>query len=118
MIKVLLQVWKSFGFAVSGMKKTFKSERMFRFYIFLYTLMSGVSLIIKLPFIQYLLLMLSWSAVLSFELINTAVEKTVDALKMHNKLTEYAKDAAAGSVALMGVTSGIITIATWTMHLM
>lgn len=105
-----MRVWKSFGFAVEGIISTFRSEFMFRFYSAVLILVFTLALIVHLPLLELLFLMICWTIVLSFELINTGVEKAIDATSIHNQLTKFAKDAAAGSVAISGVMSGVVSL--------
>lgn len=110
MIKIIKGVWQSFNYALAGMAKTFKSEHMFRIYLVLIILALITEVVLRLALMKIAITIICGAGILSFELINTGVEKTVDALGQRNKLTAFAKDAAAGSVALFAIGSLIAVV--------
>lgn len=110
MIKLIKGVWTSFNYALAGMAKTFKSEKMFRFYLTLVIAVLALEIILQFSLMKLAITIICCVGILSFELINTGVEKAVDALEQHNELTAFAKDAAAGSVALFAIGSAIAVI--------
>ena len=110
MIKIIKGVWQSFNYALAGMAKTFKSEHMFRIYLVLIILVLIAEVVLQLALMKIAITIICGAGILSFELINTGVEKTVDALGQRNKLTAFAKDAAAGSVALFAIGSLIAVV--------
>lgn len=110
MIKVLTRVNRSLKYAVAGIQKTFKAEYMFRFYSVVSVVVILIEIGLRVSISHIAISILAWSAVLSMELLNTGIEKAVDATEITNSLTEFAKDAGAGAVALLAITSAIITV--------
>jgi len=105
MINVIRRVWRSFKFALAGMIKTYNSEWMFRFYLVLTLLVLMLALVLQMSLMRIAFLLVCCAGILSFELMNTGVERSVDALGVHNEVAEFAKDAAAGAVAVFAITS-------------
>lgn len=100
---------KKFSHAGSGFLATWNSELSFKIQI-----LAALAAIILLAACQAPLLWMAvflWSigSVLSLELINTAIEKTIDALHPDSHpLLKFAKDAAAAGVMVASVVSVFI----------
>lgn len=102
---------KSFLFAFNGIKLCIKSERNFRihtavaFYVILF------SLFYDFTAVEYAVLIIVIVLVIFVEMVNTAVEFTIDLeSQSYNMLAKNAKDVAAGAVlvtALGAVVTGI-----------
>ena len=103
---------KSVNAAIAGIQYTFKSERNMK----LHYLASFVVLIASLFFdfskIEFIVLLGAITLVVIAEMVNTAVEKTVDMVTLEfHPLAKIAKDVAAGGVlvsALYAVVVGYI----------
>ena len=104
--------FKAFGYAWHGIVQTVKTQRNFRFHIVAMVYVTAFSLFYKLTREEYVLLALTFSSVISAELINTAIEAAVDLCSHeHHKLAKLAKDAAAGAVlvtAIFAVAVGVL----------
>ena len=105
MITLIKKVFKSSMHAFAGIQATFKSEHMFGFYLTIMLILLTLEILLKFELMRILFTIVCTAGILSFELINTGVERTVDALGKYNELTKFAKDAAAGSVAMFSITS-------------
>ena len=107
--------WKkffsSFKYAFDGILTVFKNEQNFK----IHTIISAVVILtaIALGFsnLRMIILLIIIGIVLSLELVNTAVEKTVDLVTQNvHPLAKQAKDAAAGAVLVFSIFAVIIGI--------
>ncbi len=102
----------SFKFAFEGVSNVFKTQRNFRIQVAVGVLAVGLGLFFNLNNLEWAILILTISIVLSSEMVNTAIEATVDinTTEIHPK-AKLAKDLSAGVVliiALMAIVIGII----------
>lgn len=104
-----------FKYAFNGIISAIKTQRNFRIHICVLIFVLSYSFFYKFNRIEYILLIITFSIVLSSELINTALEYTVNICSPeYNKLAKIAKDCAAGAVlitALGAIVIGIILFA-------
>lgn len=105
---------KSFGYAFRGIYYTLKYERNMRIHFVCMVYMYSFLLIydfFEVSPTQFAIIFLANAAVVAGELVNTAIERTVDlASKEKTKNGRVAKDAAAGAVlvsAIFAVATGI-----------
>ena len=106
-------LYKSFGFAFEGIFNTIKSERNIKIHIFATIMVVIFGFILKISYVEWLICLLLFGLITSLELVNTAVEATVDlATEERKALAKKAKDAAAGAVLysaiIAAITGGII----------
>ena len=103
-------LFSSFKDAFSGVKFTFKNERNFRIHTVVTVLVVTAGFILKITRIEWLVILLCIALVLTAELLNTAIEQTVDLIvgESFHELARNAKDAAAGAVVLSAGISVII----------
>ncbi len=100
---------KSFGYAVNGIRAVWKSEQNFRFHTFAMILIIALSFALSISRIEWCIILLLIFGMLSFEIMNTAIEKTVDLVTgEYHPLAKLAKDFAAGAVLLFAIASIII----------
>ena len=99
-------------YAWQGIVHTVKTQRNFRFHIAAMVYVTAFSLFYELTVGEYVLLALTFSSVISAELINTAIEAAVDLCSPEqHRLAKIAKDAAAGAVlvtAIFAVAVGVL----------
>lgn len=101
----------SFKYASEGIITTIKEERnMFiHFLIAIIVVITGIY--VRLSLNEWLICLLLFALVFSLELINTAIENTVDLVTTKkNKKAKIAKDAAAGAVLIAAIFASIIGI--------
>ena len=68
-------------------------------------------IILKISKIEWIICITLFGLVISMELINTAVENTVDLItKEKNEQAKNAKDVAAGAVLVSAISSAIIGV--------
>lgn len=101
----------SFKYASEGIITTIKEERnMFiHFLIAIIVVITGIY--VRLSLNEWFICLLLFALVFSLELINTAIENTVDLVATKkNKKAKLAKDAAAGAVLIAAIFASIIGI--------
>ena len=110
-----IKLFKSFGYAFSGIFNTIKSERNLRIHItclvYMFSIL-GFTDWFTLSRAEWALLVIASSNVIACEIINTAIENAVNlASKEYTDFGKIAKDAAAGAVlisVLFAVIVGLI----------
>lgn len=104
--------FKAFTYAWQGIVHAVKTQRNFRFHIAAAGYVTAFSFFYEFTRGEYVLLALTFSSVISAELINTAVEAAVDLCSPdRHRLAKTAKDAAAGAVlaaAFFAVIVGVL----------
>jgi diacylglycerol kinase len=99
----------SFRNAWNGILHAFKTEVHFRFHVFAAIIAISFALFFNITRIEWTMVLLCIAAVLSSELINTAVERICDRItKDIDPLIGNAKDLAAGSVLIISAITLII----------
>jgi diacylglycerol kinase (ATP) len=103
------------GFAWSGVRSAYARERSFRTQCFCALAMLIVLALLRPPLLWWALCLISAAAVLSLELLNTALEQALDQLHpQQHEAIRLAKDCAAGAVlcaSLAAAAIGALTIA-------
>ncbi len=120
--ELLDQLWSilvSCGYALRGFYFTLRSQRNFR----IHTLVGAGVLVLGVAFrfsrVEMVLLILTVSIVMMGELLNTALELTLNLLEARNHpVAKAAKDAAAGGVLLAVVGSVVIGLFLFGSHLL
>lgn len=99
----------SFNYAVSGIILSVKTEKNMLIHYIIAISVLGLSLIFDFTRVEFLVLLFSISLVLTLEMINTAIEKTVDLItKDYHPYARIAKDISAGAVLIAAVNSVIV----------
>ncbi|MCM1328326.1 MAG: diacylglycerol kinase family protein [Ruminococcus sp.] len=103
--------FKAFVYAGRGVAYAVRTQRNFRFHIAAAVYVTAFSFFYELTRGEYVLLALTFSAVMSAELVNTAVEAAVDLISPEkNRLAAIAKDAAAGAVLVTAFFAVIVGV--------
>lgn len=92
---------KSLNYAIEGILFAVKSERNLKIHILISIFVLILALFIDITPLEYIVLAITISIVIAFELMNTAIERVVDV--MFNEKCEEAKrikDIAAGAVLM------------------
>lgn len=99
----------SFKYAIEGIATGIKTERNMKIHIVIMILVIIFGIILKISKIEWIICIVLFGFVISLELINTAIENTVDLVTLeNNSKAKIAKDVAAGSVLIAAITSAII----------
>jgi len=103
--------FKSFTYALAGIKTAVKTEQNFLFDIIFAILTIIIGFLLKLSTIEFIIVLLAIGLVISLELINTAIEYTIDmAMPEIHPLAKSAKDISSGAVLIMAIISLIIGV--------
>ena len=104
-----MRVLKSFVKAFRGLKDCLAHEKNFQIQYVVALLMVGAGIFFSLSATEWMILLICFAVVLSFEIINSAIEKLCDLVCPEFNLTiKKVKDMAASAVLL----SAIITFIT------
>ncbi|ULO08828.1 diacylglycerol kinase family protein [Paenibacillus sp. 19GGS1-52] len=96
--------WHSFRFAAHGIAGAFQSELNMKVHSYLAVVVLIAAAVFRLPAASWMLLLLAITLVLTAELLNTAIEATIDLVSPEvHPLAKKAKDTAAGAVLLSAV---------------
>ena len=109
--------FRAFGFALSGVGAVLRRERNFRFHLSAALTLAWLQSAYPLEAVERVVLFLAMGSVLGAEMLNTAVEYTVDLLSPgYHPLAKLAKDAAAGGVmvcAFFAALAGLCLLGDW-----
>ena len=102
---------KSFINALSGIKYAIKYEHNFIIIITAIIITSILGTIFKITNIEWCIIIICFGLVFGCELINSALEATVDLVTIERKpLAKIAKDCASGATLIFSIMSLIIGI--------
>ncbi len=111
MIDMFKGIFRSFGYAFQGIFRTIREERNFRIHLVAVCLVTWFSFLYEVSTGQAIVLVVLFGMVLSLELINTAVEHTVDlTTNEYHPFAKKAKDASAGGVLIGAITSVVVAV--------
>ena len=100
---------KSFKYAFDGIYTGIKEEQNMKIHIAIMILVIIFGIMLKISKIEWIICIILFGLVISMELINTAIENTVDLItKEKNKQAKIAKDVAAGAVLVSAIVAVII----------
>jgi diacylglycerol kinase (ATP) len=108
--RVASNLFVSFRYAWAGLSYAFQTQRNFRIHLFVGTIAIGLSLFLNLSRVEVAIIGLTIGAVLTMELLNTAIESVVDLTvrQTYHELAKIAKDCAAGAVLISAFASVIV----------
>ncbi len=102
---------KSFKYAISGLKTAIKSERNMRIHVLSMILVIIAGIILKISIMEWVVCFILFGAVISSELMNTAIEKLVDMVAPYkNEKARIVKDIAASAVFVWAMVAAIVGI--------
>jgi len=103
--------WHSFGYASQGIVSAFKSELNMKVHCCLAVVVLIAAAVLRLPMVSWMLLLFAITLVLTAELLNTAIEATIDLISPEiHPLAKKAKDVAAGAVLITAVFAILVGI--------
>lgn len=106
------KLYRSFGFAFTGIYELIKSEQNARIHLFVSICVVIAGFIFKISATEWCIVALCIGLVFSIEALNTVLEKLVDHLfPQKHETARITKDIAAGAVliaTLMAVVCGLI----------
>ncbi len=105
-MKRLLQ---SFGYAGEGIEYAIRTQANLRIHLTIVVLVLSAGLWLQLAPIEWAVLVVMISVVLSAELFNTALEATLDRVSIEeHPLAKIGKDVAAGAVLICAIGSVVV----------
>jgi len=103
--------------ACKGISYALKTEKHMRFHFFAAVLVVAFGLFFKLAAVEWLFIIYAIGSVIGAELMNTALERTVDLAKPeYHPLAGKAKEVAAGAVLVAAFQSIIIGVIIFGRH--
>lgn len=102
-------ILNSFKYAFSGIYLALKKEKNMKIHFIIMLLVIIAGIIFKISSYEWIMCITQFGIVISLELLNTAIETTVDiAMPEINEKAKIAKDVAAGAVLVSAISSIII----------
>lgn len=99
----------SFRYAFEGIVTGIREERNMKIHILIMILVIIMGIILKISKIEWIICIILFALVISLELVNTAIENTVDLITQEkNSKAKIAKDVAAGAVLVSAISAAII----------
>ena len=99
----------SFKYAFNGIKAGFLQERNVKIDLIIMILVIIAGIIFKINKYEWIVCIILFGLIISLEMINTAIERTVDLVtKEKSELAKNAKDISAGAVLVSAIASAII----------
>ena len=110
--KIAADLPASFRYASQGIVYGFLSQRNFRIHLFIGAVVFALGMWLKLSLNYLAVLVLTVTAVLVLELLNTAIEAVVDLAigRRFHPLARIAKDCSAAAVLVASISSLIIAV--------
>ncbi|WP_209123012.1 diacylglycerol kinase [Alkalihalobacillus sp. BA299] len=100
---------RSFVYAWTGLKYVVRYEQNMRIHLILSLIVMVLAFVLDVPLNQKVILLLVIGIVLSLEVMNTAIERTVDMItKDYHPKAKIAKDIAAAAVFIFSIISVLI----------
>src|SRR5690349_14757805 len=99
-------LWRSFYFAFAGIGYLFRTQRNARIHLVIALAAFGLAAWLRLPRVDWAILILTSAGVLILEGLNTALEAIVDLASPEiHPLAKTAKDVSAGMVLIAAIAS-------------
>ena len=99
----------SFQYAFNGLKIMIKEEHNARIHLFIAFCVLIAGIVFKISTVEWIAVIFCIGMVFALELINTAIENTVDFIsKDKNEKIKKIKDLSAGAVLIAAIASAII----------
>ena len=104
-------LYKSFGYAFQGIFNTIRTERNIKIHCAAAILVTIFGIWLQISKTEWMICFILFGLILALELVNTAVEATVDLFTEERKpLAKKAKDAAASAVLIVAIFAAVIGI--------
>ena len=110
----LKRVWNAFGYSLAGFRAAYKHEDAFRQEIHLAAVLIPLALWLPATHIGKILMISSVLLVIIVELLNSAIEATVDRISIEDHdLAKRAKDIGSSAVMLSLINVVIVWVLVW-----
>lgn len=102
----MFKVLRSMGYAFEGIWYGISTQRNMKIHLTVAPIVLILGAIVSITWVEWCIIILVIAAVMSLELVNTAIEALVDLESPHyHPLAKVAKDVAAGAVLIMAIAS-------------
>jgi len=102
-------LFKNTRYALQGLYEVFKNEQSFRMQLLFFLFASVIAWILPFSYVQRSILFISLFLPVITEIINSAIERSVDLITQeHHELAKRAKDAGAAIVFVSFVTVAFV----------
>jgi diacylglycerol kinase len=99
-------ILQSFGYAMAGLIKAFLLENNMKIHVLAAIVSVVLGVWLHISFLEWAMIVICIAMVISFELMNTAVEKICDRIsKDIHPLTKFIKDVSAAAVLVVSIAS-------------
>lgn len=103
------KIMDHFQYAIEGIQSTWKSEGNMKFHVVVMCLVLLGGVFFQISLMEWMLCFLCFGTVLGAELLNTAIEATIDlVMPEKHELAKKAKDSAAGGVLVVAIFAFLI----------
>jgi diacylglycerol kinase (ATP) len=103
------RIWRAFRYSLAGLQVAYRHEAAFRQELLLAAVLIPVALVLPASWLQIALLIGCVLLVLIVELLNSAVEATVDRVSSeHHELAKRAKDMGSAAVFLSLLNCAVV----------
>ncbi len=101
----------SFGYAFSGLRYCFRTQRNFRIHLAIAIAIALLGIFLSLTWVEWAVFAMMVVLVLAAEMINTMIEALVDLVTVeYHPLAKVAKDVAAGVVLLTAIGAVVVGV--------
>ncbi len=108
----------SLNCAVEGVIYAFKTQKHIRYHYVIAALALFLSLLLRLPVVEFVLFSISIVILLFAEMLNTAIEEAVNLIEeRHHLYAKNAKDVSAGAVLISSVGVAVMVYMIFSKHL-
>lgn len=110
---------KTFMNARKGFRLVFKSEMNIRIHLIIAALVLIAAYFFGFNYVEYCILLIAIAIVIISEMINTAIEFTLDSIyhNRYSRMVGMAKDISAGAVMIASIISALIGILLFCKHI-
>lgn len=110
----LRRIWNAMFYSAEGIKAAFRHEDAFRQEVLLALLMIPLALFLPVSGVGKAMMVASVLLVLIVELLNSAVEATVDRVSLeHHRLAKRAKDIGSAAVMISLANVVVVWLLVW-----
>jgi diacylglycerol kinase len=111
-MKLLINsILNPFRFALDGIRFALKTQKNLHIHLTIASLVTLLSIFLHCSSIEITILLLTIVIVISLELVNTAIEASIDLVSPHSQpLAKIAKDLGAAAVLIAALCSVIIGV--------
>ena len=107
--KGIMRFLRTFKFSYEGLKYAYANEQSMLTHLILTIITVIIGFIFHITMYEWLIIAICLTVILAFELINTAIEATVDLVTLEiNPLAKIAKDCGSAATGVTSIMAAII----------